>query len=188
MDIGTLKDDYWGEDYECQPCEMEVNMMGSRFTCGVQGHNAKLCPLGTGKGQTHAGKGKGGFGGTGGGSGEGFGGKCCGGKGGGWGGTPMGKRTFGYQGNCFTCGKKNHKAAECRSAPANGTNLVEQLQQIQEVEIEVGSVWQVGNVNRRSQRNWFEVSRVSTHNMSEPIKLELDQNKIPPTENDNLWP
>ena len=100
----------------------------------------------------------------------------------------MGKGTFGYQGDCFKCGKKGHKAAECRSAPANGTNLVEQPKQIQDVEIELGSVWQVGNVNRVSQKNRFEVNRVSTHNKSEPITLELDQNKMPPTENDNLWP
>ena len=73
-----------------------------------------------------------------------------------------------------------------RSAPANGTNLVEQPQQIQEVEID--SVWQLGNVNRVSNKNRSEVNQVSTRNRFEYLKVELDPNRMCITEDDTEWP
>ena len=119
MDIGNFQMGYqpWEDASQCQGCEpeyeseMDVNMMGKCYTCGIVGHPARLCPKGRVKGQ-NAGKGfvgKGGykgFGGKGGGfkgKGGGFGGGF-GGKGGAFGGGGKGdnqKGTFGYQGFCF---------------------------------------------------------------------------------------
>ena len=73
--------------------------------------------------------------------------------------------------------KNGHKAIECRSAP-NPANLVEQQPQpIQEVDIEVGGIWQVANVNR-----------VATKNRFEPLKIEINPSKSIENEDDQEWP
>jgi hypothetical protein len=138
MDVGNV-------DAECTPCEdganwFEVNYMtGKCYNCGQTGHPARLC--------TNKGKGKG----KGGPPGKGF------GKGGGkYGGTPftpnypggqgnqkgMGK---GYQGSCFTCGQKGHKAAECQ---ARRTNNVEAEEEADTGTKEIGGIWLMGHVGK----------------------------------------
>ena len=134
--------EYWGPDYET---EVDVNMMGKCYSCGVVGHPARLCPKGGGKGQ---GGGKGGFGGKGGWKG-GYGGKGDQPGKGGFGGKGYQGKGYpgkGYQGNCYNCGKKGHKSAECRGRP---TNLVESEQGAAEVETrDVGGVSFFGNVDK----------------------------------------
>ena len=121
-------------------------MLGNCYTCGEKGHPMRLCPKGGGKGNggkgdKGGGKGYNGFGGKGGGN-KGFGGKG-GGYGGGFGGKGVTfggggkgdqKGTWGYQGNCFNCGKKGYKMAECRpnTQTANAVEQTEQTQQPQE--------------------------------------------------------
>ena len=118
MDVGVCdtEDAHW-EDYDCQPCD--VNMLGKCYTCGGTGHPARMCPT---KGGGEKGLGKG-FGGKGFGKQQSPGGKGYGGKGfsGGAGFNREQPKGFGkgYQGNCFNCGKRGHKSAECRSRPAN---------------------------------------------------------------------
>ena len=108
-------------------------MAGKCYSCGEVGHPSFLCPK-VGKGQPagRGGKvGKGGYGGKGNYGGKGgYGG--WGGKGGGkgeWGGKEFAEKGLGkgYRWACFNCGKKGHKAFECRGpARTAATNMVEQ--------------------------------------------------------------
>jgi hypothetical protein len=144
MDIGMVDQT---QCYACEPCGQdftgeftEINMAGKCFNCGTVGHPARLCP--------NKGKGKGGYQGKGGAKG---GGKST------W--TPMnqgnpgynpkgGGKGFGgkgYQGNCFTCGQKGHKAAECQ---ARRTNSVETAEEEETITREVGGVWLMGHVSK----------------------------------------
>ena len=152
----------WEENWET---EYEVNMTGQCYTCGGVGHPQRLCPSkGQGKGKGKSIGGAGGFGGKGyppqqqsapsgygksygkGSVGKGFGGKGYG--------KALGK---GYQCNCYNCGKKGHKSAECRSPPVNQARLVEAEPEAAEPEIrDVGGVWHwavppgrfVGNIEK----------------------------------------
>ena len=146
----------WSEEYPAYETEFDVNMMGKCYGCGGVGHPQRLCPTnpkGQGKGQGKNQWGKGfqpqqpsGYGG------KGFGGKGTEVKGYGKGhGKATGK---GFQGNCHNCGKKGHRAAECRGPTVNRTNMVEAETENAEGEIirDVGGVWHwgryIGNVEK----------------------------------------
>ena len=165
-------------------------MMGNCYNCDQQGHPARLCPTkGKGKGPCAM---KGSFGGYGGkgykGKGNpwgGKGGKDQWGKGGGFGGGGFGGGKAGgkaFAGDCWKCGKKGHRALECRSAPAPA-NAVEQTQ-VQEVQIDsVHTSWPIGNVNRVVLSN-----RYGALDPMQPRKVEIDPSRMTKPENDSQWP
>ena len=158
--IGHVQEDhpegYDEEGYEIHSMTMQC------YSCGGKGHPARLCPS---KGQ---GKGGGGFGGGFGKGGKGDKGGKGGGKGGGGKGAWIpgeGGGGKGYQGDCWQCGKKGHKAAGCRSAlaAASKTDIVqeEDEMEVQEHVTPVGGVWRMAYNVEVVHKNSFDGMEVT---------------------------
>jgi hypothetical protein len=171
MDVGCVDKEHWGEE------EVDVNLIKC-YTCGGQGHPARLCPSpGTPTGKGAGGKGKGEAKGKGEPKGYGKGGAKGGEKG-------KGK---GYQGNCFHCGQLGHKAIECPNwwKQKQGIAMVDEvMEEMADENAEIGGVWMIGSVEVKTT-NSFQV--LEEDDIPELVDSEEEeQPKTADTEDDDL--
>ena len=171
-------------DYE-GPEEYEVGAVGQGtqcYKCKGWGHMARECATkGDGKGDNFGkgdfgkgdkGKGKGLFGG--------YGAKGSGGSGKGFGkdyGKGYGKgKGKSFQGECFKCGKKGHRAFECRSV--NGVEEWaegEDAEEPAEVKKNIGTVWAMAMSVTKAPKNVEVKNRFETLDEAED---EEDENEV----------
>ena len=170
MDVGRVDCEHGQhgglEDSGCDDVGA-VSMQTQCHGCWGWGHMKRECPTAKGGKGVHKGMGKGGQGGKGGfGKGGGKGDK--GGQKGNWqqqswqqqGDKGGQKGTWRYQGDCWKCGKKGHKAAECHTRMANAVEEAGE-QEAAAAAVDMGGVWVIGAVeaiggHRIKTRNRFQ--------------------------------
>jgi hypothetical protein len=173
MEIGNVGYDWQpgegGEDYEGGSEDVEVDAIyrnSACARCGGLGHWARECgtPKGKGKGKGEE-AGKGGYAKEGKGGGKGYYGKGGDygkgdyGKGGGGKGYTKGFGK-GFQGNCYHCQKKGHRAAECPNRMNTNAVGIGQDEGHEEEEVGLGSIWVIGHVGKIDEEG--EAKKTST--------------------------
>jgi hypothetical protein len=168
MDVGCVggkpeEEEWWQEE------EVDVAMIKC-YTCGGQGHPARICPSSSaaGKGQVAKSYGKG----DGKGKAQGKGKSYGKGKDGQKGGKGDGKGK-GYQGSCFHCGQFGHKAIECPNWWKQKTAMAnEVMEEMAEENAEIGGVWMIGSVEMKSEKRTRTSNRFQV--LSETSDMETD--------------